>query len=92
MCRRSCSVVHPQRIHTARESMRAQLAAALREDWAWAFEQHQVGGAYSPDPVSVGQARAGATWRWPCCAWTPRLRAIRSGRAAPTSASRTRST
>ena len=35
--------------------MRAQLAAALREDWAWAFEQHQVGGAYSPDPVSSGK-------------------------------------
>ncbi|MBP6224887.1 MAG: aminopeptidase N [Rhizobacter sp.] len=49
------SVVHPQHIHTARESMRAQLAAALREDWAWAFEQHQVGGAYSPDPVSSGK-------------------------------------
>ena len=49
------SVVHPQHIHTARESMRSQLATALRDDWVWAFEQHQVGGAYSPDPVSSGK-------------------------------------
>ncbi|MDO9315190.1 MAG: aminopeptidase N [Burkholderiaceae bacterium] len=49
------TVVHPQHIHTARESMRSQLATALRDDWAWAFEQHQVGGAYSPNPVSSGK-------------------------------------
>ncbi|MDL2337467.1 MAG: DUF3458 domain-containing protein, partial [Pseudomonadota bacterium] len=49
------TVVNPQHIHAARESMRSQLAAALRADWAWACEQHQVSGAYSPDPVSSGR-------------------------------------
>jgi aminopeptidase N len=47
--------VDPQRIHAARESMRLQLAQALRQDWAWAFEAHQVVGGYSPDPVSAGR-------------------------------------
>jgi aminopeptidase N len=46
--------VDPQRIHAARESMKLQLAQALRDDWAWAWEQHQVKGGYAPDPVSVG--------------------------------------
>jgi aminopeptidase N len=49
------TVVDPQHIHTARESMRSQLAAALRADWAWAYEQHQVSGSYTPDPVSAGK-------------------------------------
>lgn len=48
-------VVDPQRIHTARESMKQQLAHALHEDWVWAFEQHQDQGGYSPDPVSAGR-------------------------------------
>jgi len=48
-------VVDPQRIHTARESMKQQLAHALHEDWVWAFEQHQDKGGYSPDPVSAGR-------------------------------------
>ena len=48
-------VVDPQRIHTAREAMRSQLATELRADWAWAFEAHQVVGGYSPDPVSSGR-------------------------------------
>ncbi|CAN5356196.1 aminopeptidase N [soil metagenome] len=47
--------VDPQRIHTLREAMRLQLAQALRDDWAWAFENHQVTGGYSPDPVSAGR-------------------------------------
>jgi aminopeptidase N len=47
--------VDPQRIHAARRSMLAQLARALRADWEWAFESHQVKGAYSPDPVSAGK-------------------------------------
>ncbi len=45
----------PQRIHRASMAMRAQLAQALRPDWEWAFEQHQVDGGYSPDPVSSGR-------------------------------------
>ena len=49
------STVDPQRIHAARESMLAQMAQALRADWEWAFETHQVAGAYSPDAVSAGK-------------------------------------
>ncbi|MEY8875250.1 MAG: aminopeptidase N [Leptothrix sp. (in: b-proteobacteria)] len=47
--------VDPARIHAARESMRAQLAHALADDWAWAFEAHHDNGAYRPDPVSSGR-------------------------------------
>ncbi len=47
--------VDPQRIHAAREAMKQQLAQALRDDWVWAFEAHQVSGGYSPDPVSSGR-------------------------------------
>ena len=47
--------VDPQRIHAVREAMLAQLAQALRDDWVWAFEAHQVAGAYTPDPVSAGK-------------------------------------
>jgi aminopeptidase N len=35
--------------------MRIQLAQALRDDWAAAFDAHQVHGGYSPDPVSAGK-------------------------------------
>jgi aminopeptidase N len=47
--------VDPQLIHTVREAMVDQLAAALAGDWAWAYEQHQVKGGYSPDAASAGQ-------------------------------------
>jgi len=47
--------VDPQRIHAVRETMLAQLAHELHDDWAWAFEAHQVAGAYAPDPVSSGK-------------------------------------
>ena len=47
-------VVDPQRIHAAREAMRSQLAAALRDDWAWAYDHHQTTG-YSPDAISAGK-------------------------------------
>ena len=49
------TVVDPQRIHAARETMLLQLAQALRDDWVWAFESYQVAGAYSPDPVASGR-------------------------------------
>ena len=47
-------VVDPQAIHAAVEAAQVQLAAALRDDWIEAFEANQVGGGYSPDPVSSG--------------------------------------
>ena len=47
--------VDPQRIHTVRRAMLAQIARDLHADWVWAFEVHQVVGAYSPDPVSAGK-------------------------------------
>jgi aminopeptidase N len=34
--------------------MRSQLAAALRDDWAWAYDHHQTTG-YSPDAISAGK-------------------------------------
>src|SRR5690606_26078127 len=48
-------VVDPQRIHAVRESMKLQLAQALRPEWEAAFEAHQTTGSYSPDPVSAGR-------------------------------------
>nr|HET7859571.1 aminopeptidase N [Caldimonas sp.] len=47
--------VDPQRIHVAREAMKLALARALRADWEWAYETHQVNGGYSPDPISSGR-------------------------------------
>ena len=47
--------VDPQRIHTVREAALAQMAQALHADWVWAFDQHGVTGAYTPDPVSAGR-------------------------------------
>ncbi|NUZ05498.1 aminopeptidase N [Piscinibacter koreensis] len=47
--------VDPQRIHAVRESMKAQLAGALRADWEWAYDTLQVTGAYRPDPVDAGR-------------------------------------
>ncbi|TFZ07484.1 aminopeptidase N [Ramlibacter henchirensis] len=48
-------VVDPQRVHAVRESMREQMATALQDDWAWAYEHHKDNGAYRPDPVSSGR-------------------------------------
>jgi aminopeptidase N len=47
--------VNPPRIHRLREQMRAQIAAAMRDDWVWAFETHQVRGGYRPSPEQAGQ-------------------------------------
>jgi aminopeptidase N len=49
------TTVNPQRVHAVREVMLGQLARELRDDWAWAWESHQVPGAYAPDPVSSGR-------------------------------------
>jgi aminopeptidase N len=48
-------VVDPQAIHAAVMAAQTQLASALRDDWAAAFEAHQVQGGYAPDPVSSGK-------------------------------------
>lgn len=48
-------VVDPQRVHAVREAMREQLATALFDDWAWAYESNRDTGAYRPDPVSSGR-------------------------------------
>jgi len=62
-------VVDPQRIHAVREAMRTQLAHALHEDWAQAYEAHQDSGAYRPDPVSSGRrALAGLALQMLCLA------------------------
>jgi len=38
-----------------REAMRLQLATALWDDWAWAYEAHRDNGAYRPDAISSGR-------------------------------------
>ncbi len=48
-------VVDPQEIHAAVEAAHVQLAAALAEDWAAAYEANQVQGGYEPTPVQSGQ-------------------------------------
>ncbi len=48
-------VVDPQRIHAVREGLKVQLAHALHEDWAWAYEANAELGGYSPDAVSAGR-------------------------------------
>lgn len=47
--------IDPQKIHAARESMRAQLARDLHADWITAWEQNSQTGGYRPDPVSCGR-------------------------------------
>ena len=45
----------PLRIHAVRESMRDQLAQALADDWAWAWDAHQVREGYAPTPAQAGR-------------------------------------
>jgi aminopeptidase N len=47
--------VDPQRIHAVREAMLQQLAAQLQDDWAWAWDAHQVRAGYRPDATQSGQ-------------------------------------
>jgi aminopeptidase N len=47
--------VDPQRIHAVREAMLQQLAAQLQDDWAWAWDAHQVRAGYRPDAAQSGQ-------------------------------------
>ncbi len=49
------SNVDPQRIHAVCDSLRLQLAARLQADWAWAYETHQVLGAYAPNTEQSGR-------------------------------------
>ena len=44
----------PQRIHVVREQWRALMAEHLFEDWAWAFEAHQVKAGYNPLAEQAG--------------------------------------
>lgn len=45
----------PQRIHVVREHWRALLAEQLHDDWAWAWDAHQVRDGYSPQPSQAGR-------------------------------------
>ena len=72
----------PLRIHAVRESMRDQLAHALADDWAWAWDAHQVREGYAPPPDQVGRRAVGNL--------ALAMQVTRSGPDAPTSASRTR--
>ena len=44
----------PQRVHAVREQWRSLLAERLHDDWAWAWQQHQVNAGYSPRPEQCG--------------------------------------
>jgi aminopeptidase N len=46
--------VDPQRVHGACESLRAQLAQALHDDWAAVFERERPRGSYDPGPAQAG--------------------------------------
>ncbi len=48
-------VVDPQRIHAVRQSMRLQLALALRPEWEQAWINHRETGSYSPDAHASGR-------------------------------------
>ena len=74
--------VDPQRVHAVREAMREQLATALQDDWAWAFENHKDNGAYHPDPVSTGRrALAGLSLTMLCLAARHQGDAVWPGKA-----------
>jgi aminopeptidase N len=74
--------VDPQRIHSARETMKRQLAQALAADWQWAFESHQVAGGYAPDPVPAGRrALANLALAMLCIAAAQNGDAVWAGRA-----------
>jgi aminopeptidase N len=47
--------VDPQKVHAVRESLRAQLAAALHDEWQWAYDTHRHTGAYVPDAGQSGR-------------------------------------
>ena len=75
-------VVDPQRIHAVCDAMALQLATALQADWAWAFDEHQHTGAYSPDPVSAGRRElAGLALHQLCLAATHGGELVWPGRA-----------
>ena len=44
----------PQRIHVVREQWRALMAELLHDDWAWAYEAHQVAQGYEPTTAQGG--------------------------------------
>ncbi len=75
-------VVDPQRVHAVREAMRAGLALALHDDWAWAYGAHQTQGGYSPDATSSGRrALANLALQHLCLAATLRNETVWPGKA-----------
>lgn len=48
------SVVNPQRIHEVRESLRAQLARELKDEWEACFNAHNMARGYQADAESSG--------------------------------------
>ncbi|MCM2252247.1 MAG: aminopeptidase N [Ramlibacter sp.] len=75
-------VVDPQRVHGVREAMREQMAQALFDDWAWAYDTHRENGAYRPDPVSSGRrALAGLALTHLCLAARRSRDAVWPGKA-----------
>jgi aminopeptidase N len=47
--------VDPQKIHAAHRHLCGELAARLHDDWAWAFDEHQVREGYAATPAQAGR-------------------------------------
>ena len=76
------SPVDPPRIHAVRQTLLKQLASALRADWEWVFESHQVGGSYTPDALSAGKrALANRALAMICLDAVPQGETVWPGRA-----------
>jgi aminopeptidase N len=45
----------PVKVHKVREKMREEIACALCEDWAWAYQAHPQSRVYTPDALSCGK-------------------------------------
>jgi aminopeptidase N len=50
-----CEVVNPLAIHTARQFVRAEIGAHLREELLAQYQANQTPGEYSPDAASAGK-------------------------------------
>ncbi len=49
------AVVDPDRLHESRNTLRRDVAYALKDEFLALYERLKGGGTYSPDPVSIGR-------------------------------------
>ena len=75
-------VVDPQRVHAVREAMRAQLATALRADWAMGLRDAPRHRRLPPDPISSGRRALAGLALAHAVPGGARIAATRCGRAS----------